>query len=215
MLPLAGLAAGYALHVAIQRLGRDARRSTLVRWENIAAAVCLALVLLRQHDIRREVDVARATGSAPSVSTPGFWLQGNAWFVDAIARWTIRSTSRDDKIAVVSPAGLWLYTGRQTVPMEVVEPRGAPSIFDVPGRYLASQIATNKVTLVLAESPSGITAREIAAVRSACPSVLEQIEQFSGITAWRAKPNDECVVALDKRLRFASTSSASRIRRAS
>lgn len=211
MLPLAGLAAGYALHIGVHQVGREDRGSTLVRWEAVAAAVCLAVVGLRQYEIRREVDVARATGKAPSVSTPGFWLQGNASFVDATARWTVRSTSRDDRIAIVSPAGLWLYTGRQTVPMEVVEPRGAPSVFDVPGRYLASQISTEKVTVVLVESPSGITAREVAALRSACPSALQQVDEFSGIEAWRVKPNDECVATLDRRFKAASTSSASNI----
>ncbi len=200
MLPLAGLAAGFACHVGLQWLARGVNASTLARWESVAAAAALAMILLRQHDVRREVDVARATGKAPSVSTPSFWLQGNAWFVDATARWTIKSTSRADKIAVVSPAGLWLYTDRQTVPMEVVEPRGAPSVFDVAGRYLASQIANQKVTIVLVESPSGITAREVVALRSACPAALEKLDEFSGIAAWRAKADDPCIAALEKRL---------------
>jgi hypothetical protein len=211
MLPLLGLAAGYALHVGVRRIVKRSSPTKVVRWESVAAAIGFALVLLRQLDIRREVEVARSTGRPPSISTPRLWLPGNAWFVDATVRWTMRSTSRDDRIAIVSPAGLWLYTGRQTVPMEVVEPRGAPSVFDVPGRYLASQIATEKITVVLAESPSGITAREIAAVRSACPGALEQVDEFSGIAAWRATPSDECVLALDKRLRAVSTSSASRV----
>ena len=209
MLPLAGLAAGCALHAGIQRLGRTRNSQALIRWEAVAAAVALVLVGFRQYDIRRDAADARATGKVPSSSTPSFWLQGNAWFVDATARWTVRSTSRDDRIAIVSPAGLWLYTGRQTVPMEVVEPRGAPSVFDVPGRYLAGQIATEKVTVVLVEGPSGITAREVAALRSACPAALQHLDEFSGIVAWRVKPNDECLAALDKRFQPASTSSAS------
>jgi hypothetical protein len=195
VLPLAGLAVGLVIRA--------------VRCSDAIAAVALALVLLRQHDIRREVDVARASGKAPAISTPRFWLQGNSWFVDAAARWTLRSTARADKIAVVSPAGLWLYTGRQTVPMEVVEPRGAPSVFDVPGRYLASQISSRNVTVVLVESPVGTTAREIAAVRAACPTSLRQVDEFSGIAAWRVNPNDGCIAALDQRFRTASTSSAS------
>jgi hypothetical protein len=195
VLPLAGLAVGVVVRA--------------VRWSDAIAAIAIALVVLRQHDIRRDVDVARASGNAPAISTPRFWLQGNSWFVDAAARWTLRSTARADKIAVVSPAGLWLYTGRQTVPMEVVEPRGAPSVFDVPGRYLASQIATQKVRVVLVENPNGTTAREIAAVRAACPSSLRQVDEFSGIAAWRVDSNDACVAVLDRRFRTASTSSAS------
>jgi len=197
MLPLVGLSVGCVLYA--------------VRWASVVAAASLVLVLLRQQDIRREVEAARASGKAPSISTPSFWLRGNSWFVDATARWTLRSTSRNDRIAVVSPAGLWLYTGRQTVPMEVVEPRGAPSVFDVPGRYLASQIATQKVTVVLVESPGGTTAREVAALRSACPASLRQVDEFSGIAAWRANPNDACVAALDQRFRTASTNSASQL----
>ena len=197
ILPLVGLSLGFTLRA--------------VRWANVVAAAGFALVLMRQHDIRRDVDVARAGGRAPSTSTPSFWLQGNSWFVDATAHWTLRSTSRRDRIAVVSPAGLWLYTGRQTVPMEVVEPRGAPSVFDVPGRYLASQIAIEKVTVVLVESPGGMTAREVAALRSACPMSLRQVDEFSGIAAWRANPSDACVAALDQRFKSASTSSAPRV----
>ena len=68
-----------------------------------------------------------------------------------------------------------------------------------------------QVTVVLVESPYGSTAREIAALRSACPRSLERIDEFSGIAAWRVTPNDPCVPALDKRFRAASASSRSRI----
>jgi hypothetical protein len=201
ILPLAGVAAGYAFHDLARRLFIRRETRSVARWESIAAAVGLVLVVSRQYDIRREVESARSTGRSPSVATPSFRLPNNAWFVDAVSRWTLRATTPSDRIAVVSPAAVWLYTNRQTIPMEIVEPRGAPSVFDVPGRYLASELVTARLTSVLAESPEGVTAREVDAVRSACPSSLQKIDEFSGIVAWRATPGDACVASLDARLR--------------
>jgi hypothetical protein len=206
ILPIAGLAAAFAFHGVAQRASKQSENASPMKWESVVAVAGLALVLVRQYDIRREVEIARSTGRPPRVSTPAYWLQGNAWFVEAASQWALRATTPSDRVAVVSPAGLWLYTQRQTIPMEVVEPRGSSSVFDVPGRYLASQLVSAGITVVLVESPSGVTAREVAAVQRSCPSALQKMDEFSGISAWRATPRDACVASLDVRLRTEASS---------
>jgi len=200
LLPLLGLASGYALHVIADRwgtFGGGRVRTALMA----AVAFGGVAVFARQQRIRRDAEAASRERRQPAVYTPTFWLPGNAWFVETVSQWALQSTKPNDRIAVVSPAGLWLYTGRQTVPMEIVEPRGAPSVFDVPGRYLASMLVEDSVTVVVVESPGGSTAREVSAIRAACPNALTLIQRFAGIEAFRASPRDACVAALRERLR--------------
>lgn len=199
-LPLLGLVAGYAAHV----MTKHVQARVHAEWPRVAVTAMVALgglfVFVRQHEIRRDNDVARREGRPPAAYSPSYWLPGNAWFVETVSRWALQSTKPDDRIAVVSPAGLWLYTGRQTVPMEIVEPRGMPSVFDASGRYLIAHLVSDSVTVVVVESPFGATARETAAVRAACPRALQPMEGASGVTAFRAVPGDPCVIAANKRL---------------
>ena len=202
VLPLLGLVSGNGLHSLMHR-GRWERHS--VSRGTVLALVALAAgaVLVRQHWIRHDAEMATREHRRPAVDTPTFWLPGNAWFVETVSHWALDATRADDRIAVVSPAGLWLYTGRPTVPMEIVEPRGLRSVFDEPGRYLASRLVADSVTVVVVESPSGTTASEVAAVRAACPDALVFDQSFSGIGAVRAQPGNRCVLAMNTR--FEST----------
>jgi hypothetical protein len=194
LLPLFGVAVGYAL----DRLLLPMRAPVRSEWLNgmLSALVALAGAgcVLRQHFIRVDAELARRSGRQPAVASPSYWLPLNSAFVSNISEWVAQRARRDDRIAVVAPAGVWLYTGRQTVPMEIVEPRAAPSVFDVPGRYLRSRIMADSVTLVVVETPFGLTAREVAAVRKACPNALRLVDSFSGISVFRARADDECLM---------------------
>src|SRR5690349_23503192 len=108
-------------------------------------------VLTRQATIRHAGELARANGQASPVSSPSQWLPSNSGFVMSVAQWTLSSTQPNDRVALASAAGLWLYTGRKTVLTEFVEPRGAISAFDVPGRYLASRLVADSVNVVIVE----------------------------------------------------------------
>ncbi len=195
VLPLLGLAVAYGAHALARRTGLDGwRRSGRVALA-AAAGVCGVLVLLRQARIRSDAGLARREGRQPMVVSPSFWLPMNAAFVSSVARWATAATQPHDRIAVVAPAGVWLYSGRQTVPMEIVEPRGAPSAFDVAGHYLAAHVLSDSVTVVVVESPYGLTAREVAALRRACPAALTPGDQIGIVNTFRVQPGDACVRA--------------------
>lgn len=208
LLPFVGVAAAFALG---RILSAAARRFSLhgIRAEVTAIPVaCLGLfVLTRQATIRRAGELARATGQAVPVASPSQWLPSNSGFVLSVAQWTLRSTKPNDRVALASAAGLWLYTGRKTVLTEFVEARGVASAFDVPGRYLASRLVADSVNVVVVESGYSPIARDVVTVRARCPSALTILPGFQGqqFPAFlRATPGDACVRALDESLRGAS-----------
>jgi hypothetical protein len=196
LLPFAAVVAAYGLHSAVQFLfsGLTARRLT-----GGAVALCAALVLVRQETIRDDAGRARAERRAPRVMTPSAWMPGNAGFVVSLAQWATASTRPDDRIAVASAAGLWLYSGRATELTEFSEPEDAPSVFDVAGRYLAGLLAARRVTVVVVESPDAPIARDVMAVRGRCPRSLSPMPGFPGRATpefFRAMPDSACIAAL-------------------
>jgi hypothetical protein len=208
VLPVAGVAAAFALK---RMASAVARRFSLdgLRAELVAVPVALVgmSVLTRQATIRHAGELARANGQASPVSSPSQWLPSNSGFVMSVAQWTLSSTQPNDRVALASAAGLWLYTGRKTVLTEFVEARGAPSAFDVPGRYLASRLVADSVNVVIVESGYSPIARDVVTVRAKCPSALTVVpglqgQQFPAFL--RATPGDACVRALDESLRNAS-----------
>ena len=208
LLPFAGLAAAVALN---QTATAIARRLSLegIRAELIALPVACAglVVLTRQATIRHAGELARANGRAAPVASPSQWLPSNSGFVVSVAQWTLSSTQPNDRVALASAAGLWLYTGRKTVLTEFVEARGVPSAFDVPGRYLASRLVADSVSVVVVESGYSPIARDVVTVRAKCPNALTIAPGFQGqqFPAFlRATPGDACVRALDESLRNAS-----------
>ena len=208
LLPFAGIAAAFALggivSAAARRFSLDGIRAELV---SLPVACVGLFVLSRQATIRHSGETARANGDAAAVASPSQWLPSNSGFVMSVAQWTLSSTQPNDRVALASAAGLWLYTGRKTVLTEFVEARGVASAFDVPGRYLASRLVADSVNVVVVESGYSPIARDIVTVRAKCPSALTIIPGFPGqqFPAFlRATPGDACVRALDESLRNAS-----------
>jgi hypothetical protein len=208
LLPFAGIAAAFALGRIVTATTRRFALNGL-RAELVALPVaCVGLfVLSRQATIRHAGDAARAKGQPAPVASPSQWLPSNSGFVLSVAQWTLSSTQPNDRVALASAAGLWLYTGRKTVLTEFVEARGAASAFDVPGRYLASRLVADSVDVVVVESGYSPIARDVVTVRAKCPSSLTILPGFEGrqFPAFlRATPGDACVRALDESLRNAS-----------
>jgi hypothetical protein len=208
LLPFAGVAAACAL----QRMGLAvALRQSWSGWRAQLFAVpvvCVGLlVMTRQVSIRQAGDDARRQGKTAPIPTPSQWLPANSGFVTSVAQWTLSSTQPNDRVALASAAGLWLYTGRKTVLTEFVEARGAASVYDVPGRYLASRLVADSITVVVVESGYSPIARDVVTVRAKCPNALTLVPGFQGqqFPAFlRATPGDACVRGLDESLRNAS-----------
>jgi hypothetical protein len=95
-----------------------------------------------------------------------------------------------------------LYSGRVTEPTELAEPEGLPSVFDVPGRYLTSLVASGLVTVVVVESPNAPIAGEVRVVRRRCPRSLTPMAGFAGQATtqfFRVMPDSACVATLARR----------------
>ena len=196
LLPFTAIVAVYGIHGAIEFLfSRLAAR----RVAQGIVALAGALVLMRQVAIRADVRRARDQGRPPPVMTPSAWMPSNAEFVMSLSRWAAANTRPDDRIAVASAPGVWLHSGRATVPTEFAEPEGVPSVFDVPGRYLANLIALRRVTVVVVEEPGEPIASDVMVVRRRCPQSLAPMPGFSGQTMpafFRVMPDSACVAAL-------------------
>jgi hypothetical protein len=87
------------------------------------------------------------------------------------------NTTPQDRIVADYPAALALYTGRHAVPGSPAEPAVGPSVFAVPGHYLASRILQDSVTVVaLGILGSGLQ-RDIETLAARCPGALEPLGQ--------------------------------------
>ena len=75
---------------------------------------------------------------------------------------------------VDAPPAVYLYTGRRTVVAQPTESRLAPSVFGVPGRYLAERILSDSVTLVVWAPPAPGLQSDILTIQDRCPGVLER-----------------------------------------
>jgi hypothetical protein len=67
---------------------------------------------------------------------------------------------------------VFLYTGRRTVSAIPSESGLAPSVFTVPGRYLAQRILADSLTVAVWTPATAGLGRDIEAVRARCPHVL-------------------------------------------
>jgi hypothetical protein len=76
---------------------------------------------------------------------------------------------------VQAPAGVFLYTGRRAVSAVPTESPLAPSVFAIPGHYLAERILTDSVTVVVWTPATVDLGRDIETVRTRCPQVLARI----------------------------------------
>ena len=94
-----------------------------------------------------------------------------------------------------APAAMYLYTGRKTAAAAPAEPAFGPSVFQVPGRYLAARILADSLTvIVLGIAGSGLE-QDIRAVASACPQVLPRQDGATGVLPafYRVIRDDKCL----------------------
>jgi hypothetical protein len=154
-------------------LPRIERRSLRTRqWINVGATVACALVLIRQAEIRNQSLTALERGTAPAVQAPSYDILANSGFMAAAARWVVLNTQPSDRILIDRQAGVYLYTGRQTIPASPAESRFVPSVFTNPGRYLAQHILADSLGyLIIGPKIPGIL-RDIRTVTARCQGVL-------------------------------------------
>jgi hypothetical protein len=167
VLPFLGLATCVVLPGVYQKASLPVRRSA-----SLVAAALLAAVLLRQPDVRQAGVAAFAGNQDPAFFSPTWMLLLNSRYVSLASRWVRQNTRPTDRLMIDNHSGIYLYSGRTTVPANPGESRFRTSVFAVPGHYLATRILEDSLDYVIIGLRYPGIMRDIATVSSRCPSVL-------------------------------------------
>jgi hypothetical protein len=139
----------------------------------ILAAIAIA-VTLRQVDLRATAARAFQSGvfPPPEDRSPTLTLAFRSRFIFQVADWVRQHTDVRDRVMVQAPAAVFLYTGRRTVSAIPSESGFGPSVFAVPGRYLAQRILADSLSVAVWTPATAALGRDIEAVRAGCPQDL-------------------------------------------
>jgi len=193
ILPFGGLAIGAALAPLILR-----RAPGPARWLGYGIATIAALVLARQPDVRREGLSALAEARAPRFFVPSKVLLDNSRLIGHAARWLLDETRPTDRVMTDEAAGVFLYSGHTTVPLTPTESRLVPSVFTVPGRYLATHILQDSLTWIIVGWRSPQIMKDFATLRSRCPRVLTPTptRPADSLFVLHVEPDSACLSSL-------------------
>lgn len=192
ILPFAGLLVA-AAGQGVWRAG-EVGRAPLVR-AAAAGVLCLAVLTvgLRQAQIRA---MASADGDGEAFYFhPAQFLPDNSEFVIAASRWLMTDSGPEDRLLTPLSSALWLYTGRQGVNATPAEPNVGASVFDVPGRFLATRVLEDDVNLLLLWNPNFLISRDGATLQTACPDALEFLhmtDEPARVAIFRIHRSDPC-----------------------
>lgn len=188
ILPFAGLLLAGAVDRTVR--GRPAR---VVRGANVALALVAAAVVMRQFQLRRLADRSLETGVLPRLEdrSPTIILAFRTLMISRMTDWVLRHTTPRDRIMVVAPSGMYLYTGRQAESATPTESPLAPSVFAVPGRYLAERLLADSLTVVVETPVTGGLSRDIRVILTRCPNVLTRAAQSPDVPAYYRVHRDE------------------------
>ncbi|HUX33720.1 MAG TPA: hypothetical protein VMV51_07580 [Gemmatimonadaceae bacterium] len=187
-------AGGLVLALGLQRrLDRSTPKLRL--WVNVGCAVAIALVLLRQMDIRRDSIAAVAENRAPKLQGPSYELLINSRFIATASRWILANTPAESRIMIDRQAGIYLYTGRQTMPASPTESPFVPSVFSVPGKYLASHILRDSLNYLIVGVPEPGIMRDVETIEKRCPGVLAWggVAPGDSRRIYRIMPDSSCL----------------------
>src|SRR2546422_245843 len=192
ILPFAGLLAASTLQLGVTRGSVMSRRLAYA----VLGVVALTAAV-RQVALRRAAEAALASGAPPPPEnrSPLYVLAGNSRYIFGVVSWVRANTTSQDRIMVDAPAAVYLYTGRKAAAAAPAEPAFAASVFQVPGRYLATRILEDSLTIiVLGIAGSGLD-QDIRAVASRCPQVLQRQSDAAGALPafYRVVRDDNCL----------------------
>ncbi|HEY7684497.1 MAG TPA: hypothetical protein VH833_00195 [Gemmatimonadales bacterium] len=172
LLPFIGLLAANGVDAGVRRA------SPVMGWGVHGFLALMAMtVTLRQLELRSAAERAYQTGTLPPVAdrSPTITLSFRSRFIFQVATWIGQHTTPQDRVMVQAPAGVFLYSGRRTVSAIPTESPLGPSVFEIPGRYLAERILTDSVTVVVWTPATVALGRDIESVQTRCPQVLARI----------------------------------------
>lgn len=167
LLPFMGLGICAALSPFYMRSAPRARRGV-----SLVAVGLVVIALVRQPAVRKEGVAAMAANRKPEFFTPSWLLLLNTRYIAAASNWVRTNTAPTAHVMIDKHAGIYLYSGRATVPVNVSESRLVPSVFATPGLYLATRILEDSVDyLIIGLREPGIMG-DLETVKLKCPGVL-------------------------------------------
>lgn len=196
-LPFAGLLIAAAVQAGLQRATPRIRGISY-----LALGVMVAGIADRQATLRPFAHQPVSPRVVLGMPYPGHFLAANTRFILAISGWVLDHTEPTDRILVDSPAGIYLHTGRHTVAARPAQSELMPDLFEPPGRYLASRVVTDGITVVVLTDIGHPVAQEVATFFKRCPGVLDyvgNVEWWAGGSRaflYRVTRTDGCVQAL-------------------
>lgn len=129
-------------------------------------------------------------------SYSGYFLLANSKFLLTVSRWVREQAAPADRLLVDAPAAIYLYTGRQGVAATPAESQIVPSVFETPGRYLASRIRDDSVSVVVLGSVVRQLTMDVGASYQRCPGLLKYVgaaQWWSVALFYRVERNDGCM----------------------
>lgn len=171
LLPFSGLLVARGLYEFIGRTRQEGE------WKERVALVVVGVVLLsalpRQLQIREYAYAEYDASAHTRVAYPSLFLRTNGRFLIAASTWIQQNAETHDRIVTDLHGGVYLYTGRQSIPASPAQPTTGPTVFDTPGAYLASRILLDEATLVAAGNAASPIARDVQAISQSCPGAIE------------------------------------------
>src|SRR5437667_337445 len=139
--------------------------------------------------------LASGAGPRPENRSPLYVLAGNSRYIFGVVQWVRANTTPHDRIMADAPAAVYLYTARKTAAAAPAEPAFAPSVFQVPGRYLATRILEDSLTVIVLGIAGSRLEEDIRAVASVCPRVLQRPAGAAGALPafYRVVRDDKCL----------------------
>jgi hypothetical protein len=187
VIPFAGLLAAVGIEEGAKRLPARLRFAA-----PLGLALAVLIVGLRQVELRRAAAASLAQGRIlePRDASISFALALNSRHIATLSEWARTHTTLNDRLLVDFPAGTYLYSGRSTAPASPYEAGWVPSVFRYPGRYLATRILQDSISVV-AIGIRGPLLRDIETISRACPGVLQRQIPFAEV--YRVIRDDACL----------------------
>jgi hypothetical protein len=167
LLPFLGLATCAVVPRLVASAPRAAHRGFA-----LGVALMMGLVLLHQVDVRKAGVAAFAENREPPYYTPSWMLPLNSRYIVLASRWVRENTQPTDRLMIDNHSGIYLYSGRTTVPANPSESRFQKSVYAVPGQYLATRILQDSLDYVIIGLRNPGIMRDLDTVSSRCPGVL-------------------------------------------
>jgi hypothetical protein len=187
VLPFIGLLAAFGIEEAARRLPARFRLGA-----PIVVALAAIVIGFRQMELRRAATESFVNGQAPAARDASilFVLAVNSRHIAALSGWVRTNTSPEDRLLVDFPAATHLYSGRVTAPASPSQSPYAPSVFQYSGRYLATRILDDSVSIV-AIGIRGPLTRDIETVKRVCSLVLMQLVESAEF--YRVNRREACL----------------------